>query len=409
MRNTAWIIIDRFKKHPLFSIIAIIQFTIIFFLIYVGVGSFLEYGKTTTGLKKALGSSELYKISSVEDWMNNTSTKEDIKDYNEFYHYLKDNFNMLGFSNNNMLVKNIKLDNSVEVENGANIENMLTRLMVNEKYMKEFEIEVGEGRTFNTDEYEKNYDKEKVPIILGSDFKKITEIGAEFEVYIDEKWRNAEVIGFLKKGQEFVETPIGNYSMISYDNVAIVPEFLIEDNTFDRLGNIYLYKLISESYITDLSAEDKIKIKEKARELDLFQVQFTNITEAVESFKELFIELQFFNIAILLLTFLIGVGSLVLSIINSINDRKKEFGIYFALGATKGRIINIVIIEVLYITILAGIMSVPLIISRSVISGFSITGFIMMWIIIAIVNIAIIIIPIKKIKETPMSSLIREE
>ncbi|MGL4875022.1 MAG: FtsX-like permease family protein, partial [Clostridium sp.] len=240
-------------------------------------------------------------------------------------------------------------------------------------------------------------------------FKKITEIGAEFEVYIDEKWRNAEVIGFLKKGQEFVETPIGNYSMISYDDVAIVPEFLIEDNTFDRLGNIYLYKLISESYITDLSAEDKMKIKEKAKELDLFQVHFTNITEAVESFKELFIELQFFNIAILLLTFLIGVGSLVLSIINSINDRKKEFGIYFALGATKGKIINIVIIEVLYITILAGIMSVPLIISRSVISGFSITGFIMMWIIIAVINVAIIIIPIKKIKETPMSSLIREE
>ena len=133
--------------------------------------------------------------------------------------------------------------------------------------------------------------------------------------------------------------------------------------------------------------------------------------DSISIFKEIFKQQQIIYISILILILLISSISMITNIINSINDRKREFGIYFAMGATKKYIIDLVVYEIFILIFSAALLSTLIIkyFNPSDINIFDINTYGLMCLIVLIISMLISLIPLLKIKNTPMSSLLREE
>ena len=116
-------------------------------------------------------------------------------------------------------------------------------------------------------------------------------------------------------------------------------------------------------------------------------------------------------LSIFIMIILIASISTITNILNSINDRKREFGIYFAMGATKRYIIDLVVYEITFLLLLSAFLSTFIIkyIKIFEVNELNIKGFILLFLIAIITSILISLIPIFKIKNTPMSELLKEE
>ncbi|MBQ4629002.1 MAG: ABC transporter permease, partial [Clostridia bacterium] len=93
---------------------------------------------------------------------------------------------------------------------------------VDNSYIEIFDIVLDSGRLFTEDEFT-NLDLDNIPVILGSDYKKIYSIGDTFQgtIFFGDKTSTFKVIGFIAKGQLFMK-PIDSF-VSSFDNCIIIP------------------------------------------------------------------------------------------------------------------------------------------------------------------------------------------
>ncbi|MGL4971004.1 MAG: ABC transporter permease, partial [Cetobacterium sp.] len=369
-------IINNLSKKIFFTISTIVQFAVAFSLIYVSLQLFIDYGDANKKVVNSFGKQTLYSIQSNEDYSNKLYKEESINDYRNFYDYLNENYRVINAIDDNLFttgynnIENFIIPNSPSILIGDEKNYILNGLRVNDNYLEDFNIQLAEGRFFNKEEYRLNDINAPIPLILGSDYSEIFNLNDKiyFYDYYNDSKRNGIIVGFLKAGQFNIRKPIAIENVVSIDKTILIPnqpiiESRLIDNNIKKINfaNVKLYQDITSSYLSNLSNSDILTIREKSDELKFLDINVFNMNDSIQSFKDIFKQQQVFYIAIFTLIILITSIGTITNIVNSINDRKREFGIYFALGATRKYIAHLVLYEILILSFSGALLSITVI------------------------------------------------
>lgn len=241
-------------------------------------------------------------------------------------------------------------------------------VFVNKNALTTFQVEVEEGRLFNKEEYLNNNDN-VIPIILGYNYSKYLKVGDIINHSVGLNTVKAKVIGILKKDQSIpLKFDTWNVKL----NADVSPNFLkldnqiiiaygpgFEDGDFFS-GHAMYYNFISID--KGLGRENQQQILDKIK---AYIEEATGVRFNLKSYdKEVTAELDKYNSSrktylYTTLTILLFLSiTIVVSMLNSINKRKKEFGVYFFSGATMKEIILIICFEMIIMSVIALIASV---------------------------------------------------
>ncbi|MFR2529731.1 MAG: FtsX-like permease family protein [Clostridium paraputrificum] len=260
--------------------------------------------------------------------------------------------NVYIYSNENEWLNKNSLTN-IEVQ-GSEI-SLFNGYWVNEALLEELSIEILEGRGFRDKDFSFNSTEDSIPVILGSSFKECFKLGDKIK-YKDYNYggieRELEVIGFLNKDQYLIKKPImiSNTENLNYTillpNIPINTEIVdITDSKVIETININLYKNITESYLILDNDSDINDIKKKSDEMNFFDIEVMGSNESSRIIENYFRDEQRINISILLMILISSIIGIISSIILSINKRRSEFSIYYALGFSKRYILALLILE----------------------------------------------------------------
>lgn len=419
-------IITNLSKKLFFTISTIIQFAFAFALIYISLQLFINYNDANKKITNSFGENQLFSIQNNEDYAKKLYKKNNIDDYNNFYNYINKNYEIINMLEDNFFVtdfdniENFVVPNTPVTNVGEDNYYILNSLTVNNNYFENFNIKLSNGRKFNYDDYNPKDNTSEIPIILGSDYSEIFKINDKIHFYdsYSNSKKTGTIIGFLEKGQFYIKKPVAIENIVSLDKTVLIPSQPIKENNQDiinnkatNLNNLKLYLQITNSYFVDLNDSDISNLKEQSNKFNFFDISIVSMDDSISMFKEIFKQQQIIYISILILILLISSISMITNIINSINDRKREFGIYFAMGATKKYIIDLVVYEIFILIFSAALLSTLIIkyFNLSDINIFDINTYGLMCLIVLIISMLISLIPLLKIKNTPMSSLLREE
>lgn len=419
-------IITNLSQKLFFTISTIIQFAFAFALIYISLQLFINYIDANKKINNSFGENQLFSIQNNEDYAKKLYKKNNIDDYNNFYNYINKNYKIINMLEDNFFVtdfdniENFVVPNTPVTNVGEDNYYILNSLTVNNNYFENFNIKLSNGRKFNYDDYNPKDNDSEIPIILGSDYSEIFKINDKIHFYdsYSNSKKTGTIIGFLEKGQFYIKKPVAIENIVSLDKTVLIPSQPIKENNQDilnnkstNLNNLKLYLQITNSYFVDLNDSDISNLKEQSNKFNFFDISIVSMDDSISIFKEIFKQQQIIYISILILILLISSISMITNIINSINDRKREFGIYFAMGATKKYIIDLVVYEIFILIFSAALLSTLIIkyFNPSDINIFDINTYGLMCLIVLIISMLISLIPLLKIKNTPMSSLLREE
>ena len=412
-------IITNLSKKLFFTISTIIQFAFAFALIYISLQLFINYNDANKKITNSFGENQLFSIQNNEDYAKKLYKKNNIDDYNNFYNYINKNYKIINMLEDNFFVtdfdniENFVIPNTPVTNVGEDNYYILNSLTVNNNYFENFNIKLSNGRNFNYDDYNPKDNASEVPIILGNDYSEIFKINDKIHFYdsYSNSKKTGTIIGFLEKGQFYIKKPVAIENIVSLDKTVLIPSQPIKENNQDiinnkltNLNNLKLYLQITNFYFVDLNDSDILNLKEQSTKFNFFDISIVSMDDSISIFKEIFKQQQIIYISILILILLISSISMITNIINSINDRKREFGIYFAMGATKKYIIDLVVYEIFILIFSAALLSTLIIkyFNPSDINIFDINTYGLMCVIVLIISMLII-------KNTPMSSLLREE
>lgn len=419
-------IITNLSQKLFFTISTIIQFAFAFALIYISLQLFINYIDANKKITNSFGENQLFSIQNNEDYAKKLYKKNNIDDYNNFYNYINKNYKIINMLEDNFFVtdfdniENFVVPNTPVTNVGEDNYYILNSLTVNNNYFENFNIKLSNGRKFNYDDYNPKDNDSEIPIILGSDYSEIFKINDKIHFYdsYSNSKKTGTIIGFLEKGQFYIKKPVAIENIVSLDKTVLIPSQPIKENNQDilnnkstNLNNLKLYLQITNSYFVDLNDSDISNLKEQSNKFNFFDISIVSMDDSISIFKEIFKQQQIIYISILILILLISSISMITNIINSINDRKREFGIYFAMGATKKYIIDLVVYEIFILIFSAALLSTLIIkyFNPSDINIFDINTYGLMCLIVLIISMLISLIPLLKIKNTPMSILLREE
>ena len=414
-------IFTNLRKKLFFTVSTIIQFAFAFSVIYTSMQLFINYNDANKKISNSFGEKKLFSIQNNEDYATKLYAKDSIDDYKNFYDYLHNEFKVIDMYEDNFFVEgfdsieNFIIPNTPPMDIEGDRYNILNSLTVNNNYFENFNIKLSNGRSFNNDDYNLKDNSSEVPIILGSDYSEIFNLNDEvrFFDYYSNSEKTGKVIGFLEKGQFYIKKPVAIENITPLDKTVLIPTQPIKESSKDRVkfNNLRLYLQITNSYLLDLDDSGISDIKDKSNDFNFFDISIVNMDDSISVFKDLFKQQQILYISILILILSISSISMITNIINSINDRKREFGIYFAMGATKKDIVDLVVYEIFILIFSSALLSIFIIKRFNILgtSTFDIKVYGLMCLIVLIVSILISLIPVIKIKNTPMSSLLREE
>ncbi len=141
------------------------------------------------------------------------------------------------------------------------------------------------------------------------------------------------------------EVPFGFENILTKDNLLIGV-----DNVSDICeSNLTLY----------MNSNDEID-KELKKLLDeSVDLYYVNARQGKEFINSIILGIKFFLYSILLLSFLVGITTVISSTFLSIQYRKKEFGLLKSIGLTRKNFKEIIVLESLYIVLKAALWSLP--------------------------------------------------
>ena len=194
----------------------------------------------------------------------------------EMYTRLKgsDNFSICSAQFSNILIKDFCDDDKFyyvpdekekyEIDPYENIKGKFSDLKgyyVDEEYVEEFPFEVMEGRSFNKGDFEL---KDNIPVILGSEYKWIYNIGDRFKYfdYKELKEKTIEVVGILKESSYFFD----NGDISTLDNRVICPtsNLKLDDKSASKFQDF-----INNSLIITNNKDNSLAEIRKIRKLEV--------------------------------------------------------------------------------------------------------------------------------------------
>lgn len=279
-------------------------------------------------------------------------------------------------------------------------------LAINETTIEKFDLSLLEGRKFSTNEYEDT--SNTLPVILGYNFKKFLKLGDELKIFSENPEQRIKVIGFLKK-DSYLPQYIGSSldpqdKIINLNNIILTTTKYIDINSLYPLllQNSYLFvdNNISDLKIIDIKSKIKTIFLRHGVEINVLSEKL-GIDLTIEELKEKQMISLVSSVVILFFTLM----TTIVTIINSINMCKKEFGTYLLCGFNINDLTKIVLGELF---ILNGIsFGIYFIISLVVFKKLSLYVFILTVLLVISYTILLSFLSVNKLKKISIKELIK--
>lgn len=281
--------------------------------------------------------------------------------------------------------------------------------IVDSNFLNKYPIALEKGRLFNSDEFKREYgDTNAIPIIVGNNYKEKYNIGDELTYVRAEKGiHKAIIVGVIKKNQYIPGDLVSvDERYVNLDDYILTTSSLEKDDIsllIDNLFGNYMYfnKNTSKDQVNIYSDtikktfEDNLHVKVGLRDLNEYGTAELEIFGKQQS-------IVFVTASIIIVFVSL---TLIISILNSIVERKKEFGVHILNGGTLKDISITIYLEVFLILFIAYILSLPIIFKVN--QNFDLSIISILFAILTFLSIIISIIPIIKIYNLSISELIK--
>lgn len=281
---------------------------------------------------------------------------------------------------------------------------------------QKFKLNFIEGNGFREEDFEKENDK--IPVILGYDYKDKYKAGDTFPYYDtqNKKIRNAEVIGILQQDSyllykvDYAEKfeNLNNYIVTAFIDLDKLPEDKLLTNYYFQVFDLFntSYFLFDETK-SDIEIEKNLAdINEVFEELNIGKQNIKSVNKYLDIDKEM-LQAQKHNSLIMLIMIIlflsIGIAS---SVLYRIKKEKKYYGIHIMNGATLNDIC-IRVFEEIFIMFLIG-FGASIGIIKSNFKSLNANILMLILLLLFIISIFISIVPILKIKKLKISELIKD-
>ncbi|APR00646.1 ftsX-like permease family protein [Clostridium botulinum] len=229
----------------------------------------------------------------------------------------------------------------------------LKNFTINKKYLEVYPLKIQKGRLFNENEFDfTDKDNSVVPILVGANFSKYFEVGDEIPIHWSREHK-AKIIGVLEKDQY---NP-GNIAIPDSKYINLNDYIISTDSIFESELEVYTYSLLNGTYISFKDDLDKNEINEELKNIkkafnsipiiknagirDLSEY----INQDIDKFQEQFQIVSITSISVIIFVCI----TFIISLLESIDKRKKEYGIHIMSGGKLSDIAVITYLEVLMI------------------------------------------------------------
>lgn len=321
--------------------------------------------------------------------------------------------------------------NEKYLNDNASVDNM-AGMLVNYDFINNYNLSIVEGRGFNKEDFNIDYRKEPIPIIIGKDFSEKVKIGqvvgftkSTFEYLLSdgkdktkENWVNSN--GILNSTEVEVKFKVIGF----YDNNAIPLMFtkttFIEQVKFSNaytivpcIKDLIIFNegvILNDygAYIEVNSKEDldyvKNELEPKLKENHLSIVTEVNFKDEYDKFYETMARDVLKSTllgGVLMFLSIIGITCVLLG---ELNDRKKEFGIRIACGATTKILCKEMLMEIVIMIGISSIVSLAYrVLSKTLSLNMALSNIGVMGLVVVIISIA----PILRIRKMKPIDLVR--
>lgn len=414
-------IYEGLSKKLSFTLLTIIQFTIVFLCIYVAIDTFVKVNSTTKELIEVFDDGYFYELDEsmcITD-LASTDNRFLLEDFRELLK-IKDFFDknpkieFLTMSYSELLIdKNASIPNSSRVNMIENLNEKeylrVEAYCINKAYVENMNYNYIQGSHNDFKEVEKNG---TLSVIVGYNYKNKYKVSDFIEVYnpIKGETEKLNIVGILNSDSYIFEES-ASMNKISLNNAIIFP---INEEIFSCDVNNENEILRAKTSLQNYLQSGFIKLSDKELESvvndflikNKFKFQLKDINQSIREFKD---EIYFLTKPIIYtvtIVIIFTIISVIVVMTNSINKSKQEFGINIMLGATLKDIRNRVLGEVIMLVILSSIISIFII---SFVDFVNLRGIniVITMIIIGIIVLFISIILINKLNKYSINQLVR--
>lgn len=356
------------KKSKIFTILLLIQLIISFFIINLVFHNINLMIESNNNLNESFKELRYYQmIDSFESqeqenlyWLNENSLINLKSFYNlisksDYYSYLEMIYQPLEIVDFHGIDKMYAAYGSLSDVSDSNfiinnkIYTPIKNVMVNKKTLENFQINITEGRTFNSSEFYWENINSKVPIIVGSNYRYIYSIGDIIEGYYYQSSVKFEVIGILEESAAIIRE--GN--IISLENYIISPMFNFINNPINRdeydfQRILYLMKTNGTIIVdSDTNLNNFLSRLDNLRnQYNVFDIKIVGMsTLSVHLLKLASQESIYLMISLSIILSIFIIISISSIFTCKFIKNKRDYGIYLLCGAKKIYIIKYLIFE----------------------------------------------------------------
>lgn len=397
------------SRKGFFSLLLIIQLVFCFYSIYENLNLNQKISLETKKIEKYFKNKKVYTLKAP----NLFGRDVDMSKLNEAFSklYSNSNYEFLKIDIGSISIKSFKdfeqfkaYDFQVEKEYF-----LAKNITLDKNYFKNYPVKVKYGRLFNDEEYKVNYKRDRtIPILVGSNYSKYFKVGDEIPIDPSIGKGKGQIIGILEENQYSPGNVIQpNLKYLNLNNYIITTELVFEEDYYKNLfafnGNYIMFDNSIEEYEIQNYLND---IKETFNSIPHLNVGTRDLTKYIEAESSLFKAQReiTFTTAISIIIFVCV--TLIITLLNSINKRKKEFGIHIMCGGKLLDIAAITYLQILIIFVNSYLISVAFIYFQYKADiNFHILS--MEFIIMLFISIATAVLPVIKIFNLNLSELIK--
>ena len=200
------------------SLYIMLQMIITFIFVAIVLNMLWESTNRTASLNRAVNN--LYKI--TDELLGNDerlffNQSDNVSTLKELYLWLNSKFDYIVLGQQNVYMEQEPFPDIFRLEYGEDIPDIYKSIQVNDYFFDHFSINVESGRMFEVSDYD--ISNEIIPILMGSEYKKYTNIHDNIEIYYCGKKIICEIIGYLEEGA-FINNGV---TIQSLDRYIIMP------------------------------------------------------------------------------------------------------------------------------------------------------------------------------------------
>ncbi|MGL4874249.1 MAG: ABC transporter permease [Clostridium sp.] len=276
----------------------------------------------------------------------------------------------------------------------------VSNLLTSKNFLETFNIKLDSGSFFKDGDFIKSNNPSKTrPVVLGYDFKEHFNLGDKIKT-ID--GASLEVVGFLAKNQV---TPYVLMKNRDHDKYLNLNKFILQPYntpTFEYWYNFLMFdKSKSDADISKFIFSIQKDFEEKVGQ----SVEVEDLTDIINENLDIYkMQKDLSNMAMVSIIFFLLL-SLIVTNLNLIIKRKKEFGIHILNGGSLKDIATRIYLETFLVLISAFIIFILGILLGN--QGLNTTGILCVLVVAVLISIAVTIIPIIKIMKLSIPSIIK--